>query len=120
MTEKEAIEVITKALEQSENIIVELTNIKEIAERQQKVGEYYANLENCVKEIDSCKVAIKALEEIQQYRAIGTPEEFRDALGKQIAQLPIVRGLGQRYCPTCKCGGANDLYCSKCGQKLRD
>ena len=42
-----------------------------------------------------------------------------NALGKQIAQQPIVRGLGQRYCPTCKCGGANDLYCSKCGQKLR-
>ena len=59
-------------------------------------------------------------EEIKQYRAIGTPEEFRDALEKQIPQPPIVRGLGQRYCPICKCGGANDLYCSKCGQKLRD
>ena len=40
------------------------------------------------------------------------------AIRKQVAQQPIVRGLGQRYCPACKCGGANDLYCSKCGQKL--
>ena len=43
-----------------------------------------------------------------------------NALEKQIPQQPIVRGLGQKYCPTCKYGGANDLYCSKCGQKLRD
>ena len=29
-------------------------------------------------------MAINALEEVEQYRAIGTPEEFRDALEKQI------------------------------------
>lgn len=40
------------------------------------------------------------------------------AISKQIPQQPIIHGLGQRYCPVCKCGGANDLYCSKCGQKL--
>ena len=40
------------------------------------------------------------------------------AIRKQVALQPIVRGLGQRYCPACKCGVANDLYCSKCGQKL--
>ena len=42
-----------------------------------------------------------------------------EAIRKQIAKQPIIRGLGQRYCPACKCGRANDLYCSKCGQKLR-
>lgn len=51
----------------------------------------------------------------------GLPDENRviaKAIRKQVAQQPIVHGLGQRYCPVCKCGGANDLYCSKCGQKL--
>ena len=40
------------------------------------------------------------------------------AISKQVAKKPIVRGLGQRYCPACKCNGADDLYCCKCGQKL--
>ena len=42
----------------------------------------------------------------------------KNSLKKQISQKPIVRGLGQRYCPSCGFGGANDLYCRKCGQKL--
>ena len=41
------------------------------------------------------------------------------ALEKQIAKNPIVQGLGQRYCPVCKCGGADYQYCARCGQKLR-
>lgn len=45
-------------------------------------------------------------------------EFVKNAVVKQIAQKPIVRGLGQRYCPSCGFGGANDMYCSKCGQKL--
>ena len=40
------------------------------------------------------------------------------ALKRQLSKKVIVRGLGQRYCPACGFGGANDLYCSKCGQKL--
>lgn len=42
----------------------------------------------------------------------------RKALEKQIAKKPIVRGLGQRYCSVCGCGGANHQYCGRCGQKL--
>lgn len=42
----------------------------------------------------------------------------KNSLKKQIAQKPIVRGLGQRYCPVCGWGGANSDFCSKCGQKL--
>ena len=41
-----------------------------------------------------------------------------NALEKQIAKKPIVQGLGQRYCPVCKCGGADHQYCARCGQKL--
>ena len=43
-----------------------------------------------------------------------------NAIRKQVAQQPIIQGFGVkvRFCPACKCGEANDLYCSKCGQKL--
>ena len=50
------------------------------AVRKKSLGEYYGNLENCKKEIQSCEVAVQALEEVQQYRAIGTPEELITAM----------------------------------------
>ena len=53
---------------------------KVFADRKKSLGEYYSNLENCKKEIQSCEVAIKALEEVQKYRAIGTPEELKTTM----------------------------------------
>lgn len=97
------------------------------------------------------EMAIKALEEIQQYRAIGTVEGYKraietskenyllyaeykakvqgfEAIGtidefkalkeKSVPKKPIIHGLGQRYCPVCKCCGADHFYCARCGQKL--
>ena len=72
MTENEAIKFIGQAVIESGKILEQLQGIKSEAERIGKVGEYYAHLDNCIKEIESCKVAIQALEEIQQYRAIET------------------------------------------------
>ena len=40
------------------------------------------------------------------------------AISKQVVQKPIIQGLGQRYCPVCRCGGANNFYCGRCGQRL--
>lgn len=75
---------------------------------------------------------IKALEEVQQYRAIGTVEECRAAMEKQTAKKGIReeikkgynRGMHHYYCPVCyekgdlrnKCNVG--LYCRECGQKL--
>ena len=56
--------------------------------------------------------------ELEQYRAIGTIEEFKALKEKNVAKKPIIQGLGQRYCPVCKCGGADHFYCARCGQKL--
>lgn len=68
-------------------------------------------------------VAVQALEEIQQYRAIGTPEECRAAVEKQTDEKPTaVLGTfgGTEYeCKNCGsdvCYG--DEYCRWCGQKL--
>jgi hypothetical protein len=68
-------------------------------------------------------LAINALEEVQQYRAIGTPEECREAVEKQADEKPTaVLGIfgGKEYeCKNCGsdvCYG--DEYCRWCGQKL--
>lgn len=87
------------------------------------------------------EMAIKALEEVQQYRKIGTPEECRAAVEKQTARRSLHQGCydkdgvwhewnginGKPYelCPSC---GVNlccmmpinkkPNYCKECGQKL--
>lgn len=82
--------------------------------------------------------AIKELKaQIQQYRAIGTVEECREAMEKQKQMKPIhvypmqaltgVRDTddpGDYMCPACKTGtvfnayGEKSRYCPYCGQKL--
>lgn len=93
MTENEAIVFIKNANELSKKAIHNLEQIKDKAERIGKIGEYYANLENCYKEIESCEIAVKALEEIQQYRAIGTVEEIEPyvRLGEKLNLCDLVR-----------------------------
>lgn len=77
MTIDEAKIFIQNAMEQSRNALAELMLImpKVFAAKRKSLGEYYSNLENCKKEIQACEIAVKALEEVQQYRAIGTVEE---------------------------------------------
>ena len=84
------------------------------------------------KEKCAYSMAINALEEVRQYRAIGTVEECRDAVEKQKPKKPIehrynnpiarfINGDVKTYynCPNC-----NALYverdktCYKCGQML--
>lgn len=85
--------------------------------------------EDNVKLID---VAIKALEEVEQYRAIGTQEECRQAVEKQKAKKPSEQRCEESTIFKCKdCGyimkikysdglsfGHNPNYCEQCGQKL--
>ena len=77
--------------------------------------------------------AISALKEIQQYRAIGTVEECREAMEKQKPKEPTV--LKQQHsdfynCPKCgrnlilKCGtdwfgGQHYKSCPNCGQAIQ-
>jgi hypothetical protein len=72
MTENEAKIFIQNAMEQSKKALAELLLIspKVFAVRKKSLGEYYSNLENCKKEIESCEVAVQALEDVQKYRAI--------------------------------------------------
>ena len=77
-------------------------------------------------------MAIKALEEVQQYRQIGTVEECREAVEKQTAKKPTlidykkyanfvdnVDFLQDAYwCPNCKRVVRSGSFCRDCGQKL--
>lgn len=87
---------------------------------------------------DIGKCLIKALEEVQQYRQIGTVEKFREAVEKQTAKKPefvdtrfmnngkhISDGCQLQNCY--KCPNCNqhifhvwddELYCKYCGQLL--
>jgi len=67
---------------------------------------------------EAIDVALKALEEIQQYRAIGTVEECREALEKHTPIKPIKY---EPYAGKCKCGAkvfVDKGYCAICGQAI--
>ena len=71
---------------------------------------------------ESLDMAIKALEEIQQYLEIGTVEEFREAQEKQepIFAEVIVNGWNSFKCPSC--GRELEIgykHCIWCGQHLK-
>ena len=79
----------------------------------------------------ACDAAIKALEEVQQYRAVGTVEECREAVEKQKAKKPDYEGDGYSdgqlvydtwICPCCGKHYEVDCdrydYCPECGQHI--
>lgn len=73
-------------------------------------------------------LAINALEEVQQYRAIGTIEECRAAVERQNPRAAITEkednGIKKYTCYACgrymgwSTGTLPARYCWKCGQKL--
>lgn len=83
MTENEAKIFIQNAMEQSKNVLAELMLImpKVFAAKRKSLGEYYSNLENCKKEIESCEVAIRALEEIQRWHTSVVNPNIKNEFG---------------------------------------
>ena len=104
MTESEAIEVLN-------NFDMQVS-AKADGAYQSTIGE------------TACKVAVKALSEIQQYRAIGTVEECREAMERQRAKKPIKVDSGvydydfDYECPNCKENIDEDEHHCKCGQAI--
>ncbi len=79
----------------------------------------------------ACKLAISALEEIQQYRALGTVEKLRETMEKQRAKKPFIQRTDEKTlykCPCCKKifveayenlqRGYIPKYCEMCGQSI--
>lgn len=78
----------------------------EITGRPIRVAQFFKGIDT----------AIKALEEVQQYRAIGTLEECRAAMEKQAA-IPRELIEGKYFCPKCHNLMPYPGYCG-CGQRL--
>lgn len=108
--EIQACEVAVKALEEVQHWHTSVIN--------PKIKNVFANsstqiCQNC----DHKDEYIEELEaEIEQYRAIGTPEECREAVEKQTT---ISREVieGKYFCPKCHNLALYPMYCG-CGQKL--
>ena len=100
MTENEAIEELQTAIELAKMCTQNL-------ERKREIQGY--------------EMAIKALEEVQEYRAIGTLEECRAAMKKQTARKVTTNHSWTHYhffCPVCNMEVNDMKYCPNCGQKL--
>ena len=82
-----------------------IKNLKELKDRLQErciIRNLHGRGEKDAEEIAfDFDRAIKALEEIQQYRAIGAPEECRVAVEKQTAKKPKEYEDKFYGCPTC-------------------
>lgn len=70
------------------------------------------------KRAEAIDAAIKALEEVQQYRAIGTVNECREAVEKMKPKKTAMEAIKVHICPVCGFGGIYD-YCGNCGQRVQ-
>lgn len=97
MTEKEAV----KALR--------LDGGLEITGKTKRVVDFFEGLD----------MAIKALEEIQQYRAVGTAEECRELKERNTPKkTKLISGLSP-LCPECGAPALRNYdYCKRCGQAI--
>ncbi len=112
--------------------------IESLNEKYMDMEYYFAEHDCYPKEYDAefqeaMAAAMKALKEIQQYRAIGTVDECREARERQRAKKPnITTGKTEEdklaCCPICEGNldwtyngfwrKGNPKYCSNCGQSI--
>lgn len=87
---------------------------------KEMMGASVMVLSNEKKFSSSMRVAMKALEDVQQYRAIGTVDECRVAVEKQKPMKPLEFDGHWYKCPKCGkyAGGLKGNYCHSCGQAI--
>lgn len=116
MTEQEAIKIHIEECNHRTGVINEFLKTHKDVDSE--------NIGKCEENIVILKTTITALEEIQQYRAIGTVEECRRAVEKQRAKkpTPYIKNHLLNYKGQCKCGAVfldkNTEYCGNCGQRI--
>lgn len=125
MTENEAFNMLKAKLKCTE--LEDLACIEKGCDRKCDNCDLNYEQGNHGQQKEAMSVAIKALEEIWQYRAIGTVEKCREAMERQRAKKSI--RIDMCTCP--KCGTHNEIikkrrntvpsdivYCWHCGQAI--
>ena len=79
---------------------------------------------HCIRCAEEHEQLAEWLEELKQYRAIGTPEECRAAVEKQKAKKPIIKYKQTHDCVTeiewkCPVCGTNYVELAPCGEWCR-
>lgn len=107
----------------TENEAIEVLNNFDMQVSAKADGAYQSTIGEM-----ACRIAVKALSEIQRYRAIGTIEECREAIERQKGKKPkSINKVDEDtiYMKCADCGlttvlysGMEPDYCPKCGQKL--
>lgn len=100
--------------------------VKEVCEDCCGSDEPMGNCKTC-----GVKISLECMEEVEQYRALGTVEELKEAREKQTPKIPNIEGDGYAdghlvydtwICPRCETYYEIDYddydYCPKCGQAI--
>lgn len=110
-----------------QEVVETLQDIHDVAESRIKNGDARGVIYIPRDKLDDLKTAISAIQELNEYKQLGTPEEVREAVEKQTAKKPIEdRHHGIRYtevyrCPSCNgsfSGKGFAKYCFHCGKKI--
>ena len=111
MTAEEAIKLLGTAKQSLKEQVPVLTKIN--PQISKSLGE------NALMIIEAYSMAIEALEEVEQYRALGTVEELKEAKEKQIPKKPVKKNP---ICYSKTIQGeehyAYDFHCVQCGAKI--
>lgn len=114
---------IDEAIVHAREVATIQRNNKKLNDTLGPFSPYYN--QDCVKCAQEHGQLAEWLEELKQYRAIGTPEECRVAVEKQHADKPLYQGYVY-VCPSCnsrvtmgsKFIRPGTKFCEDCGQKL--
>lgn len=121
MTPEEAIEILDNEYKRIE---LQIMSLKGTIKENTESFRYRIDVK------ESLKTAISALEEIQQYREIGTVEECREAMEKRKPKKPYheewigIDGVPYDLCPNPNCRkniyttSSKISYCEHCGQAI--
>ena len=93
-----------------------ITKYKEIANTDANCPAH-CNI-SCDKCVQESKQLAEWLEELKQYRAIGTPEECMAAVEKMKPKKTAMEAIKVHICPVCGFSGIYD-YCGNCGQRVQ-
>lgn len=90
MDYQEAIECLIKECQHRIDVITDFME-----------GNKDADKDKCLRNIEMYKTDISAMQELLEYKKIGTLEEVREAVEKQKQKKPIIQQWSPARCPAC-------------------